>query len=237
MAVSSKAVAVLSGIAAGAAMIFGLASAPTAAATPGSRATSPAAEVTVAEADHGSTVTLQVGQTLAVSLSREYGAPAATGTALTRLSTTGGHPTRHRLAEVYRAAAAGSTELATTNARTGRAWTVTVEVRGSSSTGSGQTVTVTQADNQRSIALAVGDVLVVDLPAMYLPPTVTPSTGALSLAEVSGGYPTPQPLIARYLAVGPGQADVTTISDAACNHEPTPCPSPQVPWSLHVTVS
>jgi hypothetical protein len=84
--------------------------------------------------------------------------------------------------------------------------------------------------------LHVGDTLVVSLPSMYVPPTLS-SGAALVASDVTGGYPTGQPLVARYLAVAQGQADVSTITDAACNHQPMPCPSPQVRWVVHVAVA
>lgn len=100
----------------------------------------------------------------------------------------------------------------------------------------GTTITVTTASNRTSVALHVGDGLVVSLPSMYVPPTVT-TPGILAQSSVVGGYPAGQPLVAQYVAVAPGQADVNSITDGACLHQPTPCPSPQIPWTVHVTVS
>jgi hypothetical protein len=100
----------------------------------------------------------------------------------------------------------------------------------------GRTVTVTVTDNMGTVDLRVGDTLVVSLPSMYVPPTVAPS-GVLVEQDVVGGYPTGQPLVARYVAVAPGGAEIATISDALCRHQPTPCPSPQVPWRVNVTVT
>jgi hypothetical protein len=77
---------------------------------------------------------------------------------------------------------------------------------------------------------------VVSLPSDYLPPNVAPA-GVLVQRDVVGGYPSAQPLVARYVADAAGQADVSTRTDAACNHAPTPCPSPSVPWTVHVTVT
>lgn len=105
-------------------------------------------------------------------------------------------------------------------------WTVHVAVIELPSTGTGQTVVVTAPDNQRDLTLRVGDTLVVSLASNYLPPTVTPA-GVVVAREVTGGYPTDQPLVARYLATAPGQVDVATITDNACRHAPTPCPSPR----------
>jgi len=194
----------------------------------------PAADVTVAEADNTRTVTLRVGQTLAVSLRADYRPTVAGGSALTQLSSSGGYPTGRQLSAVYRAAAAGTADV-TSSTPSGVIWAVHVSVIGTSPTGSGQTYIVTTADNQHSLGLVTGDILVVSLPSNYVPPAVTPA-GVLSLSSVSGGYPATEPLVARYLAVAPGQADVASYTDAACNHQPMPCPSPSVPWLLHVTV-
>jgi hypothetical protein len=71
---------------------------------------------------------------------------------------------------------------------------------------------------------------------MYTPPEVT-SGGVLVQRDVVGGYPTGQPLVARYAAAAQGTVDVSSFTDAACNHQATPCPSPQVPWVVHVTVT
>ena len=46
-----------------------------------------------------------------------------------------------------------------------------------------------------------------------------------------------EPLRATYLVVGTGEATITSYTDIACNHDPTPCPSPSVRWTLRLTVS
>jgi hypothetical protein len=71
---------------------------------------------------------------------------------------------------------------------------------------------------------------------MYWPPTLSTS-GVLRQLNVTGGYPTGPQLLARYTAVALGQLDISTISDATCLHQATPCPSPQLPWTLHITVT
>jgi hypothetical protein len=100
----------------------------------------------------------------------------------------------------------------------------------------GQTVTVTTADNTRAVNLRVGDTLAVTLPSMYVPPRVT-SIGVLVAVDVAGGYPTNQPLVAHYVAAAAGRADVSSYTDFACNHDPTPCPAPIMTWVVHVTVT
>ncbi|MEV6798281.1 cellulose binding domain-containing protein [Micromonospora rifamycinica] len=205
------------------------------------------ADVTVQEPDNQRTVTLLVGQTLGVALAADYLPPTVTGGALSPLSASGGYPTGQPLVATFRAVTPGTADLTT---RTDHAcryatppcalptvlWTVHVSVIEVPPTGTGQTVVVTAPDNQRDLTLHVGDTLVVSLASNYLPPTVTPA-GVVVAREVTGGYPTNQPLVARYLATGPGRVDVATITDNICRHAPTPCPSPQVRWVVHVTVT
>jgi hypothetical protein len=200
-------------------------------------------DVTVDESSSQSTVTLVVGQTLGVSLGAEYLPPTAGGAALTQLSASGGYPTGQPLAALYRAAAPGSTDVTTRSdyaclhttppcAVPIRLWTVHVTVIAAT----GQTVTVSTADNQSTVRLRVGDTLVVSLASNYLPPKLS-AAGVIVQRDTTGGYPTGQPLVARYVAAAPGTVNVSTLTDAACNHAPTPCPSPQVPWSITVTVT
>ncbi|WP_426512592.1 cellulose binding domain-containing protein [Dactylosporangium sp. McL0621] len=201
------------------------------------------ADVTATVADNGTTLTLYVGQTLAVSLPANYRPPVASGPALSAQSSTGGFPSGQPVLARYRASAPGTADVSSQTddpclhttppcARPVALWLVHVTVLPSA----GRTVTVTQADNAGTVTLRTGDTLVVSLPAMYGPPTVAPA-GVLALAGSTGGYPTGQALLARYTAAAVGRADVSTVSDAACLHQPIPCPSPQVPWRLHVTVT
>jgi hypothetical protein len=100
----------------------------------------------------------------------------------------------------------------------------------------GSTVTVATADNLSTVRLHVGDTLVVSLTKLHLPPKLS-GTGVLVQGDVVGGYPTDQPLVAHYTAVAAGAVDVSTTTDIACNHDPMPCPSPAVPWIVHVIVT
>ena len=200
-------------------------------------------DVSVGAADDQRTVTLVVGQTLGVSLGAEYRTPTIGGTALAQLSATGGYPTGQPLAATYRAVAAGQVDVTTQSDYAClhttppctvpiRLWTVHVTVLAAT----GQTITVSTADNQATVRLHVGDTLVVSLAVNYLPPTLS-ATGVLVPRDTTGGYPTGQPLVARYLAAAPGTVGVSTLTDTACNHEPTPCPSPQIPWTITATVT
>ncbi|MFD0822402.1 cellulose binding domain-containing protein, partial [Micromonospora zhanjiangensis] len=215
----------------------------------GSPATTPpgGADVTVTRADNQRTVTLLVGQRLGVALGADFVPPAVSGPALVNVATSGGYPTGQPLAATYRAVTTGTVDLTSHTDYACRhtvppcalptlLWTVHVRVVDVSPTGTGRTVTVTRADNQRDVALRVGDTLVVSLPRDYQPPKVAPD-GVLVQRDVTGGYPTDQPLVARYQAAALGRADVTTKTDGACLHQPTPCPSPQVPWLVHLTVT
>jgi hypothetical protein len=69
--------------------------------------------ITVTERDTQTTVTMVVGQTLVVSLGKDYRPVTLTGTALTLVSTTGGYPTGQPLRATYRAAAPGTVDLRT----------------------------------------------------------------------------------------------------------------------------
>ena len=105
-----------------------------------------------------------------------------------------------------------------------------------SCTNGGPEVTVTLADNQSTVRLHVGDTLVVSLSSLHLPPKLS-AAGVLVERDVTGGYPTGQPLVARYTAAAAGTVDVSTTTDIPCNHDPMPCPSPAVPWAVHVIVT
>jgi hypothetical protein len=212
--------------------------------TPTSSAPPPGGpDVSVGPADDQRTITLVVGQTLGVSLGAEYLTPTLGGAALAQVSASGGYPTGQPLAALYRAVAPGQVDVTTHSdnaclhttppcAVPIRLWTLHVTVLAAT----GQTVTVSTADNQATVRLRVGDTLVVSLAANYLPPTLS-TTGVLVTRDTTGGYPTGQPLVARYLAAAAGSVKVSTLTDIACNHEPTPCPSPQIPWTITATVT
>ncbi|MEO3810970.1 cellulose binding domain-containing protein [Sphaerisporangium sp. B11E5] len=95
-------------------------------------------------------------------------------------------------------------------------------------------VTLTEADNGRTITLHVGQTLGISLPAAYRPTAVSGS--ALVKALTRGGYPTDQPLFEVYRTGTTGSADVSTMTDYACLHNPPWCALPQKPWRVHVTV-
>jgi hypothetical protein len=203
-------------------------------------------DVNVTEADSQTAVTLVVGQTLGVTLPAEFRpVPPPTNPPLRLDSGRDGYPSGQPLSQLFRAIATGSVDLSTQTdhpcfsatppcARPIRLWTLHVNVVNPSS--SGQTVTVSDTDNNKSIRLRIGDTLVVSLSHIYPAPTLTP-TGVLVPISVTGGYPEPTPVNAQYRAAVAGRVTMATLSDSACNHAPMPCPSPQVWWRLQVTVA
>lgn len=203
------------------------------------------ADLTLTLANNQRTLTMFVGQTVRVDLRSDFRQPTVSGPALAAVLVTGGYPTGQPMAATYRAVTPGSVDVAThidnaCNYATPpcpgpfQVWTVHINVITPSS--SGRTVTVTTANNQSTILLYVGDTLAVSLPAEYQPPKVAPG-GVLVQQDTAGGYPTGQPFLAHYLAVTAGQVDLSSVTDASCIHVPTPCPTPQVPWKVHATVT
>jgi len=203
------------------------------------------ADVTLTLADNQRTLTMLVGQTVRVDLRSDFRQPTVSGPALSTVMTSGGFPTGLPMTAVYRAVAPGSVQVATQtdyacNYATPpcpgpiQLWNVRINVITPPS--GGRTVTVTTADNQATITLYVGDTLVVSLPREYQPPKVVPD-GVLVQQDMAGGYPTGQPFLAHYVAAATGQVDLSSVTDATCIHGPTPCPTPQIPWKVHVTVA
>jgi len=191
----------------------------------------------VGEADNGRTVTLVLGQRIGVSLPSTYLPSQPSTDALAGLSSSGGYAVGRPFTGTYLAIESGSSTL---RSEVGapccgvptQIWTVYVHVVDASIA---HTVAVTYGSNRSTVSLHVGDVLWVSLPARFPPPAV--SGGVLVPQDVTGGYPSDQPMIAHYLAKAPGQLDLSTLSDIACNHDPTPCPWPSMPWTVHVIVT
>ncbi|MBP2708553.1 cellulose binding domain-containing protein [Microbispora sp. RL4-1S] len=95
-------------------------------------------------------------------------------------------------------------------------------------------VTLTEADNGKTITVRVGQTLGLSLPAAYRPAAV--SGPALVKALTRGGYPTDQPLFEVYRTGTVGSADVSTVTDYACLHTTPRCALPQKLWQVHVDV-
>jgi cellulose binding protein with CBM2 domain len=197
-------------------------------------------DVRVTEADTRTAVTLVLGQTLGVSLPSSYLPLTSTSPALTLVSSSGGYPTGQPLTAQFRAVGTGSLDLSTVSddpcfhttppcARPVLQWTVHVDVVPASPAGD---VNLTEAANRTTVNLVVGQTLGVSLPANYRP--FTSVNPALTLVWTTGGYPTGQPLRVLFRAVGGASFDLYTLTDAACNHDPTPCPSPDQPWTVRI---
>jgi hypothetical protein len=200
-----------------------------------------AADTTLIETSSESTVTVTVGQAIAVNLPAAYRPVTVTGFALTALSSSGGFPSGQPLSAAYLAVAPGNSDLRTLTdypclhnvprcTVPQRQWIVHVIVVPAT-----RTVMVTEAESRSVLSLRVGDTLVVSLPHDYQPTRLTGP--ALILTQSSGGFPTGQPMSASYLAAQPGSVDVITMTDAACLHAPRPCMIPQLLWIVHVTVT
>jgi hypothetical protein len=193
------------------------------------------------ETSSESTVTVTVGQAIAVNLPAAYRPVTVTGFALTALSSSGGFPSGQPLSAAYLAVAPGNSDLRTLTdypclhnvprcTVPQRQWIVHVIVVPAT-----RTVMVTEAESRSALSLRVGDTLVVSLPHDYQPTRLTGP--ALIPTQSSGGFPTGQPMSASYLAAQPGSVDVITMTDAACLHAPRPCMIPQLLWIVHVTVT
>lgn len=99
-------------------------------------------------------------------------------------------------------------------------------------------VSVTEADSGRTVHLNVGQRLRVVLGghgALWHRPT---SPGpSLRLAAADGGYPSSRPANAVFVAVQPGTASVTSITDHPCLHAQPPCKIAQRVWGVRVLVA
>jgi hypothetical protein len=93
---------------------------------------------------------------------------------------------------------------------------------------------LTLADNQRGISVLIGRTIRVDLPSYFHQPTV--SGPALSPVQVSGGYPTGLPMTAVYRVAAFDQVDLTTHTDDPCHYQTPPCGAPIQVWTVHIYV-
>jgi hypothetical protein len=193
-------------------------------------------------ADTRTTVNLAVGQTLGVSLPAHYLPFTSTNPAMTLLATSGGYPTGQPLKELFKAVGNGSLVLSTQTddpclhatppcGMPVHQWTIYVNIAYASQDGD---IKLTEADNRTTVTMAVGQTLHVSLPVNFRPFTST--NPSLILKSSTGGYPTAQPLSALFQAVGAGSLDLSTLYDTPCSHDPTPCPAPYRPWTVHVNI-
>ena len=102
----------------------------------------------------------------------------------------------------------------------------------------GGVVRLTAADAGRTITVARGDVIVVELsggPGSYLPPTAD-DAAVLRTEESGGGYPGTEPATGRFTAIGRGVAHITSTTDAACLHSQPACMIPQQQFTVTIRV-
>jgi hypothetical protein len=102
--------------------------------------------------------------------------------------------------------------------------------------GTADTITVDDNDNGRSIQLAVGQRLRVRLNNGTWDPPDSSAQAVVVRRSSAGGYPTDQPVDATFEAVGRGDANVTTQSDAACFHTEPRCAMPTRQWQVQIVV-
>ena len=100
-------------------------------------------------------------------------------------------------------------------------------------------VTLTVADNGAGVRLRTGQQVAVTLtPGTFFSWHVPAAAGAaVRRVSASGGYPGPQPAQAAFLAVRPGGAMLTTITDTACLHAQPACEPAQQEWRVTIIVT
>ncbi|GAC1445751.1 MAG: hypothetical protein NVS3B26_28360 [Mycobacteriales bacterium] len=98
-------------------------------------------------------------------------------------------------------------------------------------------MTVTDGDSGMTVRLARGQHLRVRLSSGTWDPPVSSGDAVVVRRSSTGGYPTDQPVDATFDAVGPGSADITAQSDAACFHTQPRCMMASRQWQVRVTVS
>lgn len=89
-----------------------------------------------------------------------------------------------------------------------------------------------------TIRVKVGDTVVVRLPGgadggFHWPAS---TSGAVQRQTASGGYPSPQPVVAHFVAARKGRADLQATNDFTCFHATPPCLPPQDRWLVHLVV-
>ena len=122
----------------------------------------------------------------------------------------------------------------------------TVSAPGAGGSGSGSPpassgVVITVADNGKTVVLTPGKVLVVRLAGQGMltwdrPRLAGSGPGALRELSAHGGYPSRAPVVARFLAVRPGTATLSSITDARCLHVAPKCAFAQRGWHVKVIV-
>ena len=98
---------------------------------------------------------------------------------------------------------------------------------------------LTAADSGRTIAVAIGTHITVDLApdaGSYDPPD-TDRTAVLRRDDQHGGYPDSTDAVADFTAVGQGTAHITSQTDLACLHTTPRCLPPQRGFTVTIAVA
>lgn len=99
--------------------------------------------------------------------------------------------------------------------------------------------TLTAADDGVTVSAVTGQQVTVELapgPGVYAWDRPRLTGAALRLMSVTGGYPSRGPVRAILLAVTPGIAVVSTVSDAPCLHTRPRCSLAQRVWTARLIV-
>lgn len=101
------------------------------------------------------------------------------------------------------------------------------------------TLELTEADAGSTVALRVGDQVVLRLApgigSWQAPTSDAPSR--LRRVHADGGYPQQGVAAATFIALAPGNAQISSTTDAACLHAVPPCALPQQLFAVTVTIS
>jgi hypothetical protein len=99
-------------------------------------------------------------------------------------------------------------------------------------------VTLTAADNGITVVVSSGQTIVVDLAGRGVIQYRLPKSAGTALRLISsrGGYPTGRPAIAVFRPAAPGQAELTSETDAKCLHVAPRCMFAQQLWRVTVIV-
>jgi hypothetical protein len=99
--------------------------------------------------------------------------------------------------------------------------------------------TLTAADDRVTVSVVTGQELTVELaprPGVYAWQRPRLTGTALRSVSVAGGYPDRGPMRAVFLAIAPGTAVISTLSDLPCLHAQPRCAVAQRVWTATVVV-
>jgi hypothetical protein len=108
----------------------------------------------------------------------------------------------------------------------------------SASVASALTINLTAADSGRTITVATGSVVNIDLApdtGSYDPPSVD-HPAVLRETAHHGGYPATSDAVATFAAIADGSATITSLTDLACLHTTPRCLPPQREFRVTLVV-